>query len=68
MLIINNDFRGESCMNNCKRTDCFACIYGKCLALWDTSGQDRCRFYRTDLKMKQINREISLKGKKLNAR
>ena len=53
-------------MNKCKKTDCFACIYGKCFALWDTSNQEKCRFYRTDLNMQQINRELSHKGQELN--
>ena len=45
-------------MEACERHDCFACIYGKCFALWDTSDQEKCRFYRTDLNMRKINREL----------
>ncbi len=50
-------------MNNCKRNECFACVYGRCLALWDTSGQEKCRFYRTDLNIKLINRELNQRSK-----
>ena len=52
-------------MNSCKRNDCFACVYGKCLALWDTSGQEKCRFYRTDLNIQCINKELSLRSKRI---
>ena len=49
-------------MGACDRSDCFACLCGRCLALWDTSGQDKCRFYRTDLSMRKINRELAEKS------
>ncbi len=52
-------------MNNCKRVDCFACIHGKCFALWDTSEQEKCRFYRTDLNIQWINRELSNRNKSI---
>ncbi len=40
-------------MERCGRYDCFACVNGRCLALYDTSAQNTCRFYRTDLIMEQ---------------
>ena len=52
-------------MEICNRNDCFACLCGRCLALWDTSGQDKCRFYRTDLSMRKINRELAEKSRKV---
>lgn len=32
-------------MNNCNRYECFACVHGKCFALWDTSEQEKCRLH-----------------------
>ena len=52
-------------MNNCNRYECFACVHGKCFALWDTSEQEKCRFYRTDLDMKWINKELSNKNRSM---
>ncbi len=49
-------------MESCERHDCFACIHGKCFALWDTSDQEKCRFYRTDINLRKINRELSARS------
>ena len=49
-------------MESCERHDCFACIHGKYFALWDTSDQEKCRFYRTDINLRKINRELSARS------
>ena len=45
-------------MENCKRERCFGNVNGKCMVLTDTEGQDKCRFYREDLDIRKICREI----------
>lgn len=50
-------------MEKCSRTKCFGNMDGKCYVLSDTSGQDKCRFYREDLNYKKIMRETTFKEK-----
>lgn len=45
-------------MDKCDRTKCFGNKNGRCVVLTDTSGKKTCRFYREDLDLKKINKEI----------
>lgn len=50
-------------MEKCSREKCFGNIRGCCYVLSDTSGQDKCRFYREDLDYEKIMRETTFKEK-----
>lgn len=49
-------------MEKCSREKCFGNIKGCCYVLSDTSGQDKCRFYREDLDYERIMRETTFKS------
>ena len=51
-------------MEKCRREKCFGNINGRCYVLTDTSGQDKCRFYREDLNYERIMKETTFKGEK----
>lgn len=51
-------------MEKCSREKCFGNMNGRCYVLTDTSGQDKCRFYREDLNYEKIMRETMFKEKK----
>lgn len=51
-------------MEKCSREKCFGNMNGLCYVLMDTSGQDKCRFYREDLNYEKIMRETMFKEKK----
>ena len=51
-------------MEKCKREKCFGNIKGCCYVLTDTTGQDKCRFYREDLNYERIMKETTFKGEK----
>lgn len=46
-------------MEKCSREKCFGNMNGICVVLTDTKGQDTCRFYREDLNLEKINKEIA---------
>ena len=48
----------EGMMDKCSRERCFGNKNGRCVVLTDTEGQKTCRFYRDDLDLKKINKEI----------
>lgn len=48
----------EVVMDKCDRTKCFGNKNGRCVVLTDTSGQKTCRFYRDDIDLSKINRQI----------
>ncbi len=50
-------------MEKCKREKCFGNIKGCCYVLTDTTGQDKCRFYREDLSYEEIMRKTTFKEK-----
>lgn len=45
-------------MEKCNRERCFGNKNGRCVVLTDTSGQKTCRFYRDDIDLSKINRQI----------
>ena len=49
-------------MEKCSREKCFGNMNGRCLVLTDTSGQDKCHFYREDLSYEKIMKETTFKG------
>ncbi len=51
-------------MEKCSREKCFGNIKGRCYVLTNTSGQDKCRFYREDLSYERIMKETTFKGEK----
>lgn len=51
-------------MESCKRSKCFGNMNGRCFVLTDTSGQDKCRFYREDLNYERIMEETTFKSEK----
>lgn len=51
-------------MEKCSREKCFGNMNGRCFVLTDTSGQDKCRFYREDLNYERIMEETTFKTEK----